>query len=149
MTACGTPQGYKDGCRGANCANHRTDLMTCTQAHIRYQSDRTYRAQVDAGTATAEPETFVEPPRGKTIRTEPGVPPRLKRPMLAHEHGTAYGYALGCHKDYPCPGGHNQQTCTQVQAVKQQESRERRRLRDLAAERITNSSARPIEGEAA
>jgi hypothetical protein len=149
MTECGTPQGYKDGCRGANCANHRTDLMTCTQANIRYQSDNTYRKQVDAGTATAEREVFVEPVKAKAVRTSTAVPPRLKRPMLAHEHGTAYGYALGCRKTYPCPKGRNGKTCTQAQAVAQQESRARRRERDLDAERVRNASARPIEGEAA
>jgi hypothetical protein len=141
MTECGTPQGYIEGCRGANCANHRTERMTCTEAHIRYQGDWSYRKQVDAGTATTEKEVFMEPVKRKTVRTSTDIPPRLKRPMLAHEHGTANGYAIGCHKEFPCPGNRDGQTCTQAQAVKQQESRERRRLRDLAAEQMNAVAA--------
>jgi len=59
VSAHGTPQGYTDGCRGkSECRNHRTKLMTCIEAHIRYQGDYAYRTAVNAGTATAAKETY-------------------------------------------------------------------------------------------
>ena len=79
MTAeCGTPQGYNEGCRGANCANHGTHRMTCTEASIRYAGDYAYRKQVDAGTATAEREVFAKPVKVKTVKAV--KPPVVKPP---------------------------------------------------------------------
>ena len=54
----GTPAGHRLGCRGAECANWHTDLMTCAEAAQRYKRDYAYIRQVDAGTATAAKEVF-------------------------------------------------------------------------------------------
>lgn len=45
----GTPDGWQQGCRGAACPNHGTDLPTCREAHRRYVGDYQYRRAVDAG----------------------------------------------------------------------------------------------------
>jgi hypothetical protein len=46
----GTPTGYDNGCRGAGaCENHNTDLMTCSEAKIRWNSDFGYRKLLSAG----------------------------------------------------------------------------------------------------
>jgi hypothetical protein len=79
----GTPQGYNEGCRGANCATHGTDLMTCTEAAIRYAGDYAYRKQVDAGTATTEKEVFAKPVRVKPVKVV--KPPVVKPPKPVRE----------------------------------------------------------------
>lgn len=63
----GTPAGHTAGCRGANCANHRTDLMTCSEAWTRYQGDYPYMKAVDAGTATAEKATYRRPKAARLV----------------------------------------------------------------------------------
>ena len=110
----GTPSGYDAGCRGGECANHRTDRMTCTDAHNRYQWDGHYRAAVLAGTATDEREMFVvkvarvireSPEAAKKRAAGPkrvavGTPrPYQKKPIV---HGTRRGAdELGCKADCP------------------------------------------------
>ena len=54
----GTPAGHRLGCRGPECTNWHTDLMTCAEAAQRYKRDYAYIRQVDAGTATAAKEVF-------------------------------------------------------------------------------------------
>jgi hypothetical protein len=83
----GTPQAYNEGCRGANCAHHGTDLMTCTEAATRYAGDYQYRKQVDAGTATAAKEVFAKPVKVKVVRVpvvkapRPVKPPKPPKPV--------------------------------------------------------------------
>jgi hypothetical protein len=76
----GTPQGCNEGCRGANCAHHGTNLMTCTEASIRYAGDYQYRKQVDAGTATAAKEVFAKPVKVKAVRTPAVSAPKPVKP---------------------------------------------------------------------
>jgi hypothetical protein len=58
----GTPAGFDLGCHGTvSCTNHGTGLMTCMEAHIRFQGDYAYRLAVKAGTANAEKEMFRQP----------------------------------------------------------------------------------------
>jgi len=120
----GTPTGYDAGCHGsAECANHRTGLMTCAEARTRYRGDYSYRKAVDAGTATAERETFAKPVKVKRVVVEtkaeaakrpakikaapnraatPRKPKTVKGPRTPRElvHGTPYG-ATRCKTDCP------------------------------------------------
>lgn len=50
----GTPAGWDHGCRGANCANHGTELDTCERARTRYAGDYGYRKRIDAGWTTEQ-----------------------------------------------------------------------------------------------
>jgi hypothetical protein len=118
----GTPTGHDAGCRGSSCTNHRTGLMTCTEAHIRYQGDYAYRKAVDAGTATAEREVFAKPAcvvvavkrKPKALATPKLKPePKVRKRRLVAGHGSVSMYVKGCHKRELCPmpeGG----TCSDV-----------------------------------
>ena len=114
----GTPSGYDAGCRGVECANHRTDRMTCREAHVRFQGDYAYRAAVKAGTATDAKESFVvkaprivrEPAdvaakraaaKLKPIRANRTITaPRVKVPR-GIKHGTKNGADKGCKTECP------------------------------------------------
>ncbi len=61
VTGHGTVAGYKAGCRGWECLNFHTDLMTCTEADTRHHHDYAYIKAVADGTATADKETFAKP----------------------------------------------------------------------------------------
>ena len=77
MTTHGTPATYSTGCTvDAWCPNHRTNLMTCREAAIRYRGDYQYARLVDAGTPPLTRETFVEP---KPERAPKRRPTRLRR----------------------------------------------------------------------
>jgi len=139
MSAHGTPQGYDDGCRGkSECRNHRTKLMTCIEAHIRYQGDYVYRTAVDAGTATAAKEVYaaVKVPRlvaesrsqaaTRASRAKPKVataPKKEPKPRPKAKHGTASGYkSYTCRDD--CP---EEFTCRMAAAVSRKEYHHRNR----------------------
>jgi len=138
MSAHGTPQGYTDGCRGkSECRNHRTKLMTCIEAHIRYQGDYVYRTAVDAGTATAAKETYkvakaprvvaesqaaadkraaAKTPAKKAAPKKRG--PRVHavyvpKPRKSWRHGTITGATRGCKTDCPA-GSEGGESCTTV-----------------------------------
>jgi len=120
MTTHGTPAGYDAGCHGAGeCVNHRTGLMTCTEARTRYRGEYAYRRAVDAGTATAEREQFAKPvkvakaakvatvakdrrapasARPKGVRGAPQT--TVKRASVAFKHGTPWGFKK-CNTDCP------------------------------------------------
>ena len=114
----GTPTGYDQGCRGPSCENHRSStLMTCTEAHMRYQGDYSYIKAVDAGTATAEKETYVVPkgvhlvaetaaqaaarPK-RASRAKPKTAKRVPPKRTKALHGTPSGYTqLKCRNECP------------------------------------------------
>ncbi|TFC92060.1 MULTISPECIES: hypothetical protein [Cryobacterium] len=119
MTPHGTPTGYDEGCRGANCAHHHTPLMTCTEAKTRYAGDWEYMRAVDNGTATTEKASYAKPkvarlvaetakekavrpvkvkaaPKPRKSRARPGG--RIAKPI---KHGTRYGADKGCKEDCP------------------------------------------------
>lgn len=67
----GTPAGAAAGCRGIECPNHRTELMTCRQAAQRYRGDYAYQKLVDAGTPPLTPETFARTTRPQPAPAKP------------------------------------------------------------------------------
>jgi hypothetical protein len=79
----GTPAGAVAGCRGIECPNHGTELMTCRQAAQRYRGDYAYMKLVDAGTPPLTPETFARTPRPQPTRApaapKPAPAPRARR----------------------------------------------------------------------
>jgi len=108
----GTPAGYDAGCRGIECLNLHTDLMTCKEAHTRFQGDYTYRLAVKAGTATAEKETFktkvadkAKAPAPVRARRATGSAPVVRAPRETRPivHGTFGGYDRGCRDRALCP----------------------------------------------
>ena len=133
VSAHGTPQGYTDGCRGkSECRNHRTKLMTCIEAHIRYQGDYAYRTAVNAGTATAAKETYkvAKVPRlvaesrsqaaTRASRAKPKVakaPKKEPKPRPKAKHGTASGYKSFA-RPHDCP---SEFTCNQAAALARKE----------------------------
>jgi hypothetical protein len=111
----GTPDGFDQGCRtDVSCVNHRTHLMTCREASIRYRGDYAYQKAVDAGTATTEREVFSKPERPKVpkapkIGSKPSSPRAKAEPRATTArptkgiigpdgfvHGTPSGYMRGC-----------------------------------------------------
>lgn len=117
----GTPTGHDAGCRGANCTNHRTDLLTCTQAWTRYRGDYRYMKRVDAGLtpegivaaeladiAAVKMAHLAEKARERRAAKSRPVHvlfalPKGKRGPRAITHGTPYGYKRGCHDRALCP----------------------------------------------
>jgi hypothetical protein len=113
----GTPHDHPTCTTDATCNNHRTHLMTCREAVIRYAGDYQYRKQVDAGTATTEKPTFPKPEREKVpkapkIGSKPRAPrvkaepkPRRLVGVLGPEglvHGSEAGYLRGCRDKDDC-----------------------------------------------
>ena len=74
----GTPAGAAAGCRGIECPNHRTELMTCRQAAQRYRGDYAYKKLVDAGTPPLTPETFARTTRIQPAPVTPAKAARVK-----------------------------------------------------------------------
>lgn len=84
----GTPTGYDDGCRGANCKNHRDPVhMTCAEAHQRYQGDWEYIKAVDAGTVTTEKASYPKPKVARlvaeTAAEKAARPVKVKKPRVS------------------------------------------------------------------
>lgn len=71
----GTPAGAAAGCRGIECPNHGTELMTCRQAAQRYRGDYAYMKLVDADTPPLTHETFARTTRPQPA---PAKAPRVK-----------------------------------------------------------------------
>ena len=145
MITHGHPTGYTAGCRGPECPHWHTDLMTCTEAHTRYQGDYAYRKAVDAGTATAEkyaaPKVVAhivrETPKAakkravarvkaKKVYVPTGKPRgRVPGPLV---HGTSRGTRMGCKED--CPGDPvTGVTCRQKRATERRTAWARRQER--------------------
>lgn len=78
----GTPAGAEAGCRGIECPNHGTELMTCRQAAQRYRGDYAYMKLVDAGTPPLTPETFARTPRPQPA-PKPAREPAARKPAPA------------------------------------------------------------------
>ncbi|WP_166790203.1 hypothetical protein [Cryobacterium sp. Hh11] len=118
MTPHGTPTGYTLGCRGGTCDNHRTALMTCTEAHTRYMGDYSYRLAVDNGTATAEkyaapklkPRIIRETPKAakkratRIVAVKVHAPKPLGRIPAPFVHGTKRMAEKGCSTNCPNEG---------------------------------------------
>lgn len=45
----GTPDGYRQGCKGSHCPEADAGRLSCMQAYTRYQADYGYRRRVDEG----------------------------------------------------------------------------------------------------
>jgi hypothetical protein len=128
----GTPHDHPTCTTDLTCNNHRTNLMTCREAAIRYNGDYAYRKQVDAGTATTEKATFPKPERVKVPKAPKlGSKPRAPRPSRAKPaavrsitHGTISGYRNGCRDG--CPAA---VTCRAVKAEKERVQRRRRGIK--------------------
>ncbi|WP_146072852.1 hypothetical protein [Cryobacterium sp. Y62] len=91
MITHGHPAGHQAGCRGSECPNWHTDLMTCTEAHTRYQGDYTYRLAVDAGTATADKETYPKPVAHIVLETPAAAKKRATRIVTVKAHAAKGG----------------------------------------------------------
>ncbi|GAB3125808.1 hypothetical protein [Glaciibacter psychrotolerans] len=105
----GTPAQFAAGCiNDTACLNHRTGLMTCREAAIRYRGDYAYRKQVDAGVASAEREVFARPakPVKATVKRAKAAPtPRVTKGIIGPDglvHGTTTGYKR-CKPPTECP----------------------------------------------
>ena len=113
----GTPTGHSLGCRGAECLNRHTALMTCDEAAQRYRGDYAYMKAVDAGTATTE-KYSVPKPAPRIIRESPAAAKkRARRPAARRvstyraqfvkvagtnfRHGTRTNALRGCVTDCP------------------------------------------------
>lgn len=49
-----TPAGYEAGCRGSHCPGKDEHGFSCSEAHVRYAGDYSYRKLVEAGVGPAE-----------------------------------------------------------------------------------------------
>jgi hypothetical protein len=110
----GTPAGYDQGCKsGGLCPNKGTDAMTCKEAKSRYNSDASYRREID-GTPAPKPR-LLEPAKKPTIT---GLADDLRAKLNAADfpHGTNGGYQRGCRAavEQYCPGDSDGRTCAQA-----------------------------------
>ena len=111
----GTPAGHRLGCRGAECLNRHTNLMTCEEAALRYRGDYAYIKAVDAGTATTEkysapklaPRIVKETPAASKKRARKTVKAKAIRRQGAKavdsngRHGSKMQADRGCVADCP------------------------------------------------
>ena len=158
----GTPAGHSLGCRGAECLNRHTALMTCDEAAQRYRGDYAYMKAVDAGTATTDkysapklvPRIIRETPAAAKKRAKVKVKakePRSPRKPLYQarfvkvagtnfRHGTMTNARRGCVTDCPqeAAGGQSCQTAKATfyarQNARAQAIRDARKLAGLPAQ---------------
>lgn len=133
MITHGHPTGYQAGCRGQECPNWHTELMTCTEADLRHHGDYAYIKAVADGTATAEkyaapkigPRIVTESPEAakkraaRVVRAKSPKPRNLKTAPSPIKHGTIHGANKGC-RDCPATP-----SCIEVRRLDQKARRAR------------------------
>lgn len=135
----GTPDGYRQGCKGSHCPEGDEGRLSCMQAYTRYQSDFGYRRRVDEGMTPVQLAEFdakvAEEKRAlvaQAPRSAPEPSPTAEPsavPAIADErHGTTSGYAAGCRLKEACPGvALVGRSCTQAATEYQREVKRRKR----------------------
>ncbi|MFJ4173366.1 hypothetical protein [Microbacterium sp. NPDC089696] len=78
----GTPEGFKNGCRGGHCPAE----VSCRTVHTRYAGDFTFRRQIDAGMT---PEQIVEAERAAEAAARPIVKRNANRVYARRVPGVA------------------------------------------------------------
>lgn len=145
----GTPDGYRQGCKGSHCPEADEGRLSCMQAYTRYQSDFGYRRRVDEGMTPVQLWEFdarvAEEKRALVARAPRSAPEPepivevdpVRAAAEAHaattgipyeKHGTTGGYSSGCRDKESCPGFERVgKSCTQAVNEYQKELKRRRR----------------------
>lgn len=133
----GTPDGYRQGCKGSHCPEGDAGRLSCVQAYTRYQSDYGYRRRVDEGMSPVELWEFdarvAEEKRALVVKAPQSAPEPTEEPedgaaIATERHGTTSGYSAGCRLKERCPGVELVgKSCTQAATEYQREVKRRKR----------------------
>lgn len=145
----GTPDGYRQGCKGSHCPEGDAGRLSCMQAYTRYQSDFGYRRRVDEGMTPVQLWEFdqkvAEEKRSLVTKAPQSAPEPepasdvdpVRAAAIAHaettgisyeKHGTTGGYSAGCRDKESCPGFERVgKSCTQAVNEYQRDLKRRRR----------------------